>query len=304
MLISKIKEKKTGILTYGITPPKKNHPEEKIIEITEKHISRIKNLNIDGLVIYDLQDESDRTSSQRPFPFIETIDSYCYAKEYLSELNISKIVYRCVGKYNEIEISNFLENIAIENIATVFVGAASKKQNVTISLKDAYNILQNKLETICLGGVTIPERHSISNDEHLRVIKKINSGCSFFISQAVYNKENAKNFLSDYHYECIKNNSEKVPILITLSPCGSSKTLDFMEWLGIDVPKWIKNELHNTNDILETSVNHCINIAKDLLEFGTQKNIPIGFNIESVSVRKVEIEASIKLTEEIKKLLK
>lgn len=302
MFIKKIKQKEKGILTYGITPPKINIEPDKLSTLCKKHIERIENLPIDALVIYDLQDEADRTSKERPFPFIETIDPMRYATDNLKELDIPKIVYRCVGKYSNEELHNFLNN-SNSNLASVFVGAASVDQKVKTSLKSAYQLYLDMNNPIPLGGVTIPERHAITGDEHLRLLQKIESGCSYFISQAVYNVENAKNFLSDYYYTCLENEIPKVPILITLSPCGSKKTLEFMEWLGIDVPRWLANDLIHSPDILDASVNYCLHVAEELMEFCAKKDIPIGFNIESVSVRKVEIEASVFMTEEIHALL-
>ena len=31
-----------------------------------------------------------------------------------------------------------------------------------------------------------------------------------------------------------------VPIVFTFSVCGSMKTLEFLRWLGVDVPRWIR----------------------------------------------------------------
>ena len=72
MLVEKIKSRQSGIILYGITPPKKGTEAEKIEEISSRQIQRLQSLNIDGLIIYDIQDEKSRTSEQRPFPFIET----------------------------------------------------------------------------------------------------------------------------------------------------------------------------------------------------------------------------------------
>lgn len=71
MLTDKIRNKENGILLYGITPPKINHTEEEIKEIAKKHVERISMLNVDGLVLYDIQDESDRTDEKRPFPLLK-----------------------------------------------------------------------------------------------------------------------------------------------------------------------------------------------------------------------------------------
>jgi len=96
-----------------------------------------------------------------------------------------------------------------------------------------------------VGGVTIPERHQSKGDEHLRVFgKKMAQGCSFFVSQGVYDVNASKNFLSEYYYYGLKNNIPLVPVIFALTPCGSIKTLQFMKWLGISVSKWLENELY------------------------------------------------------------
>jgi len=93
------------------------------------------------------------------------------------------------------------------------------------------------------------------------------------------------------------------PIIFTITPCGSKKTLQFMKWLGINVPKWMENDLMNSQDILHKSVSLSENIVEELLDFALEKDIPVGFNIESLSIRKVEIEASIKLVKDIKSII-
>jgi 5,10-methylenetetrahydrofolate reductase len=119
----------------------------------------------------------------------------------------------------------------------VFVGASSKSQKVTLSLRDACE-LKTKVNTdLLLGGVTIPERHQSKGDEHIRVFRKISQGCAFFVSQGVYDVNASKNFLSDYYYYGQEHNIPLVPILFTLTPCDSLKTLQFMKWLGVSIPK-------------------------------------------------------------------
>ncbi len=69
MLKDKILNRETGIITYAITPPKLNNLHQKIVEISQKQVERIKNIDVDGLIIYDIQDEIDRQKEKRPFPF-------------------------------------------------------------------------------------------------------------------------------------------------------------------------------------------------------------------------------------------
>lgn len=304
MLTDKIRNKKKGIILYGITPPKANHTEEEIKQIAKKHIDRISALDVDGLVLYDIQDESDRTNEKRPFPFIKTINPCEYSRNYLQELKTPRVVYRAVGNYNTETFSQWLETTKTSQVHSVFVGAASHEQKNPLTLKDAYALKREVNDNLCLGGIAIPERHTKKQNEHLRVFSKIDSSCEYFITQCVYDVHAAKTFLTDYVKFAKENNYEMVPIIFTLTPCGSSKTLDFMKWLGINVPNYLEEELKESGDILHDSVRLSRDIFEELYKYGLKKGIPIGCNVESVAIRKEEIEASVQLLDEIKAIIK
>ena len=295
MLIEKIKNRESGIILYGLVPPKLGTGADKMAEISARQIERLQGCKIDGLVLYDIQDEASRTSEARPFPFMETSDALSYSREYLPALSVPKIIYRSVGKYSRAELSEFLRSVSPTNELTVFVGASSVSQSVSMSVADAYALRQQINTPVVLGGVTIPERHEVNGNEHIRVFSKIEQGCSFFVSQGVYDVNASKDFLSDYYYYGKENHIPLAPVIFTLTPCGSEKTLQFMKWLGISIPRWLENDLIHSNDILQRSVDCSEQIWNELKHFAEEKGIPIGCNIESVAVRKEEVEASIEL---------
>ncbi|MBB3112766.1 hypothetical protein FHS18_004868 [Paenibacillus phyllosphaerae] len=303
MLKESIESKKTGIITYGMTPPKKSHTPEKIAEISQKQVERLKKVDIDALILYDVQEEADRMEEERPFPYMEMLDPETYSEQYLHELDIPKIIYRCVGKYSGPELTDWIKKSSAKDRFSVFVGASSSQQQVTLGLPEAYNLCQQHNGNLTFGGVVIPERHMKKNDEHVRVVNKMKQGCNFFVSQATYNIEASKNFLSDYYHYCNENEIEMVPILFNLAPCGSTKTLEFMKWLGISIPRWLENELKYSTDVLDKSIRLTNKIFEELLDFGIEKGIPVGCSVESVSTRKVEIEASIQMVSDIKAMI-
>ncbi|MCC3376737.1 methylenetetrahydrofolate reductase [Cohnella sp. REN36] len=303
MLRQKIASREPGILTYGITPPKATHPEEKIAEIAQKQMDRLRDCEMDGLILYDVQDEADRIDEDRPFPYLATVDPTRYSKTYLRELNTAKIIYKVVGKQSTEELADWIQGDADEDRYSVFVGASSSRQAVTMRLPEAYRLSAQRNARLQVGGVVIPERHELKGDEHLRAVAKQREGCAFFVSQAAYDVEASKNFLSDYYYYCLEQGIPMVPILFNLAPCGSPKTLAFMKWLGISIPRWLENELTYSHDILDRSVRLSRKVFEELFEFGLEKGIPIGCSVESVSTRKVEIEASVELLREMKRLM-
>jgi len=292
-----------SILTYGITPPKAKNTEDKIVEIASRQIERIKELEIDALIVYDIQDESERISDERPYAFLPTLDPLQYSEKFLNELTVPKILFRCVGNYAQESLEReFLSAIPGQNY--VFVGPSSRNQQVNITLPEAYKMAAKTNNHLNLGGIMIPERHQVKMDEHLRVTEKVNNGCNFFISQAVYHAEASKNFLSDYYYLCKSTGVEMKPIIFTLTLCGSPKTLEFLKWLGVSFPRWVENDLLNSTEILQKSFEISLKIFRELYAFASEKQIPIGFNIESVAIKKDEIEASIELLHQVKQEFK
>ncbi|HCN82191.1 MAG TPA: hypothetical protein DIT07_01035 [Sphingobacteriaceae bacterium] len=303
MFLNKIKSGKSGILLYGITPPKSETSPERIAEIAEKTLARLFPLDIDALVVYDVQDESSRTSEERPFPFMHALDPFKFASEHLQALTIPKIIYRPAGKFTREELSDWLENIHRSNFYPVFVGMPIPDYPVKTSLKEAYQIWRKHENTSVIGAITIPERHAVLKDEDVRILDKISCGVSYFISQCIFNVEYAMQVIEDLSRSCKRDNIKFPTLIFTLTACGSVKTLHFMEWLGIHVPDELKEDLRNSENILDKSVGICLDIAEKLTTFCIERSIPFGFNIESVAIRKEEIEASIYMVNKVSEML-
>jgi hypothetical protein len=303
MFLEKIKTGESGILLYGITPPKAETDIEKVIFIAERTITRIIPLDIDALIVYDVQDESARTSEERPFPFLNALDPFTFAKSYLQALDLPKIIYRPAGKFAEEELSDWLDDLQKHQFYPVFVGVPAPDFPVKTSLPEAYQIWSKHEQNSVVGAVTIPERHAVLKDEHKRILDKASCGVSYFISQCIFNVDYAKKVVDDLCVACRSQQIAPPTIIFTLTACGSSKTLHFMEWLGINVPNELKAELERSENMLERSVQACLDIAGELIDVCSQLCMPFGFNIESVAIRKDEIEASINMVNQIAEML-
>ncbi len=291
------------VLLFGLTPPRASTTPERLPEIAARTLQRVEALPVDALVLYDLVDESDRNSDPRPFPFVETLDPSDYLRENLAGWDRPAIVYRCVGKYEPHELQAWMSEAPGE-VLTVFVGSSTSDTPMRTTLPEALDMRSRVRPGLPLGAVAIPERHSSRGDEHLRLIDKQRSGAGFFVSQVVYDLTAAKNLASDYRYSVAEEDGmEAAPLIFTLSLCGSAKTLSFLEWLGVDVPVWMRNEILHAEDPLAWSRQHALNAAHELAGFCRYLGIPFGFNIESVSARRVEIEAAAALTHEVAALL-
>jgi hypothetical protein len=282
-------------LLFAITPPRQTTDQARASAIAAKTLERLQPVGVDGLVLYDIDDESDRNPGDRPFPFLPTMDPAEYLARDLTALDVPAIVYRAVSKYPEARLRSWLCDQAPSRALSVFVGAASGEKAGAMSLHRAYEVRTEVRPDLLIGGVAIPERHARKGGEHLRLLSKQAAGCSFFVTQIVFDVNAAKDLLSDYRYECAAHDVEPVPIVFTFSVCGSAKTLEFLQWLGVDVPRWIENELRHADDTLDASYDQAVATAIELITFSRRIGVPFGLNIESVSIRRVEIDAAVRL---------
>jgi hypothetical protein len=303
-VISRIATGRSEFLIFALTPPRLATDRERAQEIADATIARLGPLGLDGLILYDIDDEADRNPAERPFPFMPTLDPADYLANHFGGWDTPVIVYRAVSKYAPGELRAWLLAQDPKRVMTVLVGAASSGATVRTSLRDAQALRRQANPEMLSGGVAIPERHTRRDDEHLRLLAKQDAGCRFFVTQVVYDINAAKNLVSDYHYACRAQDISPAPFVFTFSVCGSMKTLDFLRWLGVEVPRWIENDLTHAADTLQASYQHALTTATELIAYCRRLGVPFGINVESVSIRRVEIEASVRLARELRTQLR
>jgi|SRR5579862_480423 len=302
-LADKIAARQPGICLYGFAPPKQSTPAEQLHAILAQQRARLASLPVDGVIIYDIQNEAERTSTPRPFPFLPTLDPEVYAHTHLGELAIPKIVFRCVNRDTPDGLIRWAAaaNTATPSRLSVLVGAPSRHARGTLTLADACTLVRRHAPRLVVGGIAIAERHARHLDEHERMLNKSGLGCRFFVTQAVYDVTSTKSLLSDYAMATRERGEAARPIILTFSPCGSQKTLAFMKWLGIAFPRWLENDLRFAADPLSTSITLCERIFTEVSEYAREKGVPLGVNVESVSIRKTEIEAAVELLHRLRR---
>ncbi len=286
-----------GVYFIGTTPPKKGTSVDDTKKIAEKLLERVSDIDFDGLIVYDIQDENSRTNKPRPFPFKSTHDPRQYS-QLLNEISTRPVItYKSVvqsdSKAFEQWASEAWTDYGIRDL--VLVGSPSKNNQISLPLSDAYDALVNHPNNFFIGGVTIAERHASKGNEHQRLIKKQQQGCQFFISQAIYNPQATIDMLTRYAIECKQKNIAPQRFILTFSPCGSAKTLEFIEWLGVSVPEATSLRILNADKPLYESIRICTNSLRQILDAVLPYELPLGLNIESLTNRKEEIDGSILL---------
>ena len=262
-LAEKLVSRRAGICLYGFAPPKQATPSEQLKAIVAQQLVRLGRLPVDGLIVYDIQDEAERVSALRPFPFLPTLNPEVYAHGFLGSLPVPKIVYRCVNRDTSDGFVRWLERDNAAPRISVLVGAPSRRSHIGLPLTDAYALAQQHSSNLLLGGIAIAERHARTLDEHKRILAKTEKGCRFFVTQAVYDVTSTKSLLSDYALAVAEKGDAPLPVI--------------------------------ARDPLAKSLELCERIFAEVRDYARDKGIPLGVNVESVSIRKEEIEASVEL---------
>ncbi|KZN60104.1 hypothetical protein N473_25260 [Pseudoalteromonas luteoviolacea CPMOR-1] len=296
-LQEKIVDPNQGVYLIGTTPPKLGTDSEQLQTIATKLLNRLHEIEYDGVIIYDIQDESSRTQVPRPFPFKQTVDPCEYSQLVRDLSKLDVITYKSVAQRDREEFTQWLhktkQDFGLNNL--VLVGSPSSKGDIKLGLPEAYQTLQTHTQDFFLGGVTIAERHANKRNEHERLIDKTIKGCEYFISQAVYDAQASIDLLTSYARTCRQQGIEPKRIILTFTPCGGQKTLEFMEWLGISVPEATRWRMLDADNTLNESIKICRENLDLILRSCAHLDIPLGLNIESLTNRKEEIDASINL---------
>lgn len=289
-------------LTYAIAPPNQATPAERRRSIAAAQSARICSLPVDALLVYDVQDEATRNGEPRPFAFAPKVDPLSYAYDELQIGTLPRVVYRAVAGDSELSLCRWLDILRRHGGAAVLVGAPSRCAPATLTLPSALLLGKKHGPETPMGGVVIPERHEMSGAEDARVWAKVEYGCRFFVSQTVWSVSVTKRLLVDLRNRADREGACMPPLLLTFSPCGSQQTLEFMSWLGVTVPDWVKRDLLTAKDMLARSIQLAADGFAEVRAFASEHGLSVGCNVESVSSRAAEIEASVELVHRVARL--
>jgi len=274
---------------YGTTPPRAGTPAEQVVAAAGKLAARLTAFAPDALVVYDIQDETGRTERPRPFPFTGTVDPRDYARFF----DAPTIVYKALGTVDEAAWRAWLDNSrSVQFLSIVGRPAAGK---YALPLSRAIRLASAHAAGFTIGGVVIAERHTAERSEAARLLAKGIEGCRYFISQTVYHVPPTERLLADYLRDCRGAGVEPRRIILSFAPVGREKTLAFLRWLGVNVAPETEREILGAARPLAQSIRICRDNLRRILDGKYAASIPLGVSVESVSINRDEIDASVDL---------
>jgi len=299
-LQSKLLDPSQQVLLYGTTPPRAGTPPDEIDSAADKLAARLAGLPLDGVVVYDIQDETGRTSQPRPFPFAGTVDP----REYATHFRLPTIVYKALGMMPEANWRAWLAETRRMGVEVLsIVGRPASGVKYPLPLSRAIRIASGPSTGLTIGGVVIAERHDEHRSESARLLAKGIEGCGYFISQTVYQPAPTQRLLADYLRDCRGAGITPKRVILTFAPCGREKTLGFLRWLGVNVSADTERAILGAPNPLARSIGICRDNLRRILDGAYASHIPLGINVESVSINRDEIDASIDLFHALREVL-
>jgi hypothetical protein len=296
-LARKLANSESGLRFFSFTPPRKGISADKLERMNERRHERIKRIAPDGIMIYDVQEENDRTNAERAFAYHPYLNAIEYADGFLARNKCPQIRYAALSGYNRDELFELFENNPGHPL--VVVGYPGIADPSALNLGDVYELYKKKCYEFPLGGIAIAERHLILRNEAEAMVGKICGGVSFFSTQCIYNPDIFLRLLKDYKEECVRKKLNCKTVILTFSPVLAEKDTTFLEWLGIDVPGDFKKGLALAAD-QEAYVGHYLqHMIHELTSYCEFLDIPYGINIESVIARKAETDLAASIAEKM-----
>lgn len=251
-------------------------------------------LATDGFIVYDIQDEEGRTTMERPFPFRKTLDPAWYASLFPGLTGKDCIVYKCAVESSGADFSKWLSDAinVHKHVAFNLVGAPTSSRDFSgLKLVDACAL--TRVNPDCsFGCVSIPERHVKKGNETTNMITKGRWGADWFITQGIYDAEPTILLLNEYGDQCKAQGVTPKKVILSFAPCGRAKTMSFIRWLGMSVSPATEARILEADKPVDESVAiSCENLINILARTGGC-GVPIGINVESLSIFKEEIDAA------------
>lgn len=242
---------------------------------------------------------------ERPFPFRKTMDPAQYASYFHEASGKQCIVYKSVVESSIEDFDNWITNSKEEYGHTTFnlVGAPSSTMNYKgPSLVTAGSHVKARGD-VDFGCVCIPERHTKKGNEDANMFKKTQMGAEWFITQGVFASAPIIKLIQDYGELCKRSGIQAKKVVITFAPCGRPKTMTFIKWLGMDVPEEVETRILGAASPVKESMDVLCDILKEILTSTKDSGVPLGLNVESLSIFKDEIDAAHELFQRLQAIL-
>jgi sRNA-binding carbon storage regulator CsrA len=109
--------------------------------------------------------------------------------------------------------------------------------------------------------------------------------------------------LNSYGDLCRQKKVVPKKVVLTFAPCGREKTMTFIKWLGMHVPAEVESRILSSADPVQESVKVLTEVLVTVLAQTGGSGVPLGINVESLSIFREEIDAAHALFQKLQATL-
>ena len=271
-----------------VPPPARTHS-ERVAERVDALVRLVEEVpRLDALVVPELVDENHegkphyRSGDIRPF-------ARALKERTGHEVVVNKVV-AYLGSFAELE--RWVAEAVAQGLAhVVLVGGASRYIPYPgPSVADANRVCRPLLARAGgrLGNIAIPQR---TGEPH-RMLSKTRVGASFFTTQIVFDAAQTIEMVRQYDLLCRQAAIPPAAVLVSFAPLADEQDIEFIRWLGADIPDAVEEELLEGEDseILRRSERRALEVWQRILRAVRAEGIeaPLGVNVEQVSARHLD----------------
>jgi len=295
-LKDKILDPSVPVTFFEMVPPAAEKPGA--LESALAEARKVRHL-VDAVNLPEIRDES--RGSPRAIKFVPRVEPRVLGDRLQRELGVELVLNRAVV-YETDQVNWFRQSHAEFGVDHVILvgGESSEVEYPGPRLLEAAEQVRAARLPISLGGISIPSRLQ----EAERVRRKNAAGLSFFTTQVLFDS-------NDIVWLIQRLNGLEARIFLSFAPVSHPRDLEFLRWLGADIPGDLDKFLlrgHAAGDgslaahesCFERSLNLARRILMDVFDNLPPDPPPLGLNIEHINQR--NLAGAVRMVERLGEL--
>ncbi len=277
----KIPDPSVPVIFFEVVPPPADKPGSMDFAMAE--VQRVRSL-VDAINLPEIHDES--RGAERTAKFVPRVEPRVLGARLRQELDVEIVLNRAVV-YEPDQVSWIRQTQADFGVDHLILvgGESSEVQYRGPSVLEAAEQVRAAGLPVSLGGISIPSRQ----EEAERVRKKTAAGLSFFTTQVLFDS-------NDIVWLIQRLNGLEARIFLSFAPVSHPRDLEFLRWLGADIPADLDQFLLRGHGVADGSAaahesyfERSLNLAQRIL-MDVFDNLPpdppsLGLNIEHINKR-------------------
>ncbi|MFQ5799431.1 MAG: hypothetical protein ACE5H0_12185 [Bacteroidota bacterium] len=274
-------------ILFEVVPPLRSSSAERREKIFNQAKDVLDHLpNISRINVPEVVDENFRGE-----PYYKHVDVAEFGEEIKKRLGVDVILNKVVVHLRNSEaLVEWVKKSHSElNLsAFVWVGGNSSRFSYPGPSVLEVNRMTQSMDGVTFGNILIPTR----KHELEKMVEKTRSGCSFFTTQVLFDKNGLCPLLAQYEKACREKGLQPCRIYLSFAPAANSQNLEFLQWLGVQIPEDVLRTL-TTGDIGKNSVRLAADVSNEICQELQGTDLTIGLNVEHISQNNFELAVEL-----------